>query len=72
MTVMFAAVWFATADPLPTVILVLFGRALWLGTTAIALGGMRGISGNACQTRFPNPNQLTSLSDDRNFHVLLR
>jgi hypothetical protein len=34
MTVMFAAVWFATAILIPTAILVLFGRALWFGIGA--------------------------------------
>jgi hypothetical protein len=37
MTVMFAAVWSATAILLPTAILVLFGRALWLGIAAHTL-----------------------------------
>jgi hypothetical protein len=37
MTVMLAAVWFATAILLPTAILELLGRALWLGITAHTL-----------------------------------
>jgi hypothetical protein len=52
MTVMFAAVWFATAILLPTAILALFGRALWLGITAHAQG-MRDFSGNASKMRLP-------------------
>jgi hypothetical protein len=41
MTVMIAAVWFAPAILLPTAILVLFGRALWLGITAHTLRNAR-------------------------------
>jgi hypothetical protein len=65
-------VWFATAILLLTAILVLFGRALWLGITAHTLK-KRGTfpvtsAKRASRTRINSRVFLTN----RNFHVPLR
>jgi len=50
---MFAAVWFATAILLSTAILVLFGRALWLGITAHTLKECATFPVTPAKTRLP-------------------
>jgi len=53
MTVMFAAVWFAAATVLRTAILVLFGRAPWLGIAAHTLRECAAFQVTPGKTRLP-------------------